>query len=178
MIKLGLVGPMRAGKDTMADWLVKNRDFKRFAVADRIKTAYFAFIGYSAEKFEQDKGALKGQEMRAGLWEYSDCIKAHYGERVFIDHMLEEAESCGSSVVVTDVRTAQEVSAMTSFNAFLILVTRGEAYESPDDLIAGSRLKIRQLPPNTLRFDNSFSTLEEAHEALEAFYDKEIRNVA
>lgn len=178
MIKLGLVGPMRAGKDMVADWLTENKGFKRFAIADRIKTAYFAFIGYSAEKFEQDKGALKGQEMRAGLWEYSDCIKAHYGERVFIDHMLEEAGGCGRNVVVTDVRTAQEMSAMTSFGARLVLVTRGEAYDSPDSLIAGSRLKIRQLPEDTIRFDNSFSTLEEAHGALEAFYNKEIRNVA
>ena len=178
MIKLGLVGPMRAGKDMVADWLMKNRDFKRFAIADRIKTAYFAFMGYSAEKFEQDKGALKGQEMRAGLWEYSDCIKAHYGERVFIDHMLEEAGACGQNVIVTDVRTAQEVSAMNSFGARLVLVTRGESYSSPDSLIAGSRLKVSQLPLDTLRFDNSFSTLEEAYMAVKAFYNKEIRNVA
>jgi len=165
---------MRAGKDMVADWLTEHRNFKRFAIADRIKTAYFAFIGYSADKFEKDKGTLRGQEIRAGLWEYSDCIKAHYGERVFIDHLLEKVEKCDKNVVVTDVRTPQEVLAMTSFGARLILITRGEIYDSPDDLIAGSRLRLHQLPPNTLRFDNSFSTLKEAHESLKAFYETEI----
>ena len=80
---LGLIGAPGAGKDFLADFLVE-KGFKKFAFADRIKEEYYKIIGITEEAFKSCRETEEEKIIRAGLWKYSDEMKAKYGSLYFI----------------------------------------------------------------------------------------------
>jgi len=47
MIVIGIVGKLKSGKTTVADYLVKHKSFTRLAFADPIKQMVSALFGYN-----------------------------------------------------------------------------------------------------------------------------------
>lgn len=121
---VALVGPLGAGKDTVAKHLVENYGFKRFAFADEIKRSYYAASGHSEEEFKAARGTSLEKEIRSGLWEYSDRIKEEKGPLYFINIVVGAIGDCQHPVVVTDIRTIEELDAMRSVGAKVILVLK------------------------------------------------------
>jgi len=121
---VALVGPLGAGKDTVAKHLVEHYDFRRFAFADEIKRNYYAFSGYSEEQFKTARGMSLEKEIRAGLWQYSDRIKREKGSLYFINIVIDAMCDCQQPTVVTDIRTYEELKAMREIGAAVVLVLK------------------------------------------------------
>lgn len=104
----GLIGPQRAGKNTVARFLKESRNFDSFAFADQIKEEF----GISVDDFEATKHTNNIESLRNSLWDFSAEQKKKRGSRCFIDPILKKAHKSEKSVVITDIRTEEE------FNAF------------------------------------------------------------
>jgi len=63
----GLVGAMRTGKDSVANFLIETRGFKQIAFADQIKEEF----GISKEDFEAAKIAGNIEELRSTDFAFS-----------------------------------------------------------------------------------------------------------
>lgn len=136
----GLVGPPRAGKDVVANFLVETRDFKKLAFADRIKTEF----GISKEDFEAAKIAGNIEELRTRLWDFSAKKKAEDPE-YFIRLVMEEAVKSEESVVITDIRTEDEFNALFKYSpaeiitrVYAVFPVSGEVFRNKTML--GSKL--------------------------------------
>jgi len=145
---VALVGALEAGKDTLAQHLVERHDFRRFAFADEIKRNYYAASGYSEEKFKAARGAPLEREIREGLWKHSDRVKSERGSLYFVDLLVGAISDCKQPAVVTDIRTQDELCAMRSMGANVVLVMKikkgnNSNMFNPEEnvLIPGSRLK-------------------------------------
>lgn len=147
-IIVALVGALGAGKDTVAKHLVEQHDFRRFAFADEIKRNYYATSGYSEEKFKAARGTPLELEIRDGLWKHSDYVKCERGSLYFVDLLVGAILDCKLPAVVTDIRTHDELCAMRSMGANIVLVMKikkgnNSNMFNPEEnvFIPGSRLK-------------------------------------
>lgn len=101
----GLVGAIRTGKDSVANFLIETRDFKRMAFADQIKEEF----GISKADFEAAKIAGNIEELREKLWAFS-AAKKKDDPLYFIKKVIDKARSHEGSVIITDIRTEEELS--------------------------------------------------------------------
>ena len=139
-ILLGLIGAPGAGKDIIADFLVKSKNFKQFAFADKVKEGYYVASGFSEEQFKTARGTELEQTIRKGLWEFSDKMRIEHGSLHFITPVMQEIADCPQSVVVSDVRTPDELAQMKDFGAVMIHVFRDPAIEFAGTCIPGTRI--------------------------------------
>lgn len=168
---IGLVGPANSGKDMVASYLTTHKDFKRFAFADRIKREYFADAGYSEERFKHVRGTPEEEEMRCGLWAYSDRVRAEKGDLHFVKLVMEEVAAWPGHAVITDIRTADELTAVRKAGSIITLVVRHDLVTFADgDSIPDSRLTFGDLSNEDCVFRNTGDGLELAHRKLDMFY--------
>src|SRR5690625_5115450 len=64
-MKIGLTGKMRAGKDTVADYLVENYGFKKFAFGDALKRYVHEIFDVNQNEKPRDIYQRFGQYCRA-----------------------------------------------------------------------------------------------------------------
>lgn len=174
-VRIGLVGPIRSGKDTIASWLSENRGFQRFAVADRIKEEYFNQIGYSNELFEAEKSTPCGTKIREDLWKYSDSVKKTLGDKYFIKLVLDTAKNLNQNVIITDLRTELEIDEAIKAGFRIVLVMNQEKVNDEED-IDGSRVKWGQLLHRSIVCIKNLGTLKEFQKNIEQVYTKEFDN--
>jgi len=147
-----LVGVPRVGKGSLAQYLVDTRGFTALAFADQVKEEY----GISKEEFESAKIAENIEELRQKLWDFSAKIKAK-DPLHFISGVMEKAVSLPGSVVITDIRTQDELNAFynykkTNDNRRVYFISDGEVkYE--DVLIPGTKLSYDQLFVESSKYD-------------------------
>ena len=55
MVIIGLIGNKRVGKDTIADYLVNNYNFKKYAFADQIKKISNIIFGWNGEQLDGEQ---------------------------------------------------------------------------------------------------------------------------
>lgn len=168
---IGLVGPANSGKDMVASYLTTHKDFRRFAFADRIKREYFADTGYSEERFKSVRGTPEEEEMRRGLWAYSDRIRAEKGALHFVRLVMDEVAQWPGNSVITDIRTADELVAVRKAKGIIVLVVRHELITFDDGTpIPDSRLTFGDLSDEDCVFRNAGDGLALAHRKLDMFY--------
>lgn len=170
-ILIGLVGPANAGKDMVASHLAQHKDFKRFAFADRIKQEYFAEIGYTDARFKAARGTPEEEEMRRGLWNYSDRTRAQQGDLYFVRLVMDEVGAHAGNAVITDIRTADELSAVRKAGGIIVLVVRHDMITPDDEMrIPDSRLVFGDLGAEDLVFRNAGAGISLAHRRFDMFY--------
>jgi len=108
----GLVGAMRTGKDSVANFLTETRGFKQMAFADQIKEEF----GISKADFEAAKIAGNIEELRDRLWAFSADKKKDDPE-YFIKKVIDKAIGWEDPVIITDIRTSEEFSAFLHIEA-------------------------------------------------------------
>jgi hypothetical protein len=171
-ILLGLIGAPGAGKDVIADFLVKSRNFRHFAFADKVKEGYYAASGFSEEQFKAARGTELEQTIRDGLWEFSDQMRAEYGNLHFITPVMREIVDCPQSVVVSDVRTPDELAQMRSHGAIMMHVFRDPAMESASERIPGTRIVFGSDGwASWLLFWNYYDSVESLRMVLPDFFE-------
>lgn len=172
---VALLGPLGAGKDTMAKHLVDSHGFRRFAFADEIKRNYYSASGHSEEAFKAARGTPLEAEIRSGLWQYSDRIKRERGQLYFINIVVGAITDCPFPVVVTDIRTIEELDAMRSMGAKIVLVLKvakdeGIPAPAPDAMVPGARITYGDLRSSDPVFYNRESEdPKQTADAMEAF---------
>lgn len=102
----GLVGAMRTGKDSVANFLIETRGFTRMAFADQIKKEF----GISNADFEAAKIAGNIEELRKRLWAFS-AEKKKNDPLYFIKKVIDKARNHDGNVIITDIRTEEELAA-------------------------------------------------------------------
>jgi len=101
-----LIGVPRAGKDSVAKYLQETRGFATLAFADRIKEEF----GISKEDFELAKISGDIARVRQELWDFSE-EKREKDPLYFVRRVMEDAIKSTKSVVITDIRTPEELDA-------------------------------------------------------------------
>jgi len=100
----GLIGAVRVGKGSVANFLTETRGFKQIAFADQIKEEF----GISKADFEAAKIAGNIEELRSKLWEFS-AAKKKDDPLYFIKKVIDKAQNYDGNVIITDIRTEQEL---------------------------------------------------------------------
>jgi hypothetical protein len=168
---IGLVGPANAGKDMIAGYMETRKGFKRFAFADRIKKAYYAATGLNEERFKAIRGTPQEAEVRQGLWDYSDRMRAEKGSLCFVRMLMDEVLEYPGDAIITDIRTPDELAAVREAGGKIVLVIRRDAISCDNEKrIPDSRLTFGDIGPEYDVFRNTAEGLEIAHWQLEMFY--------
>jgi len=144
-IKIGLIGAPGAGKDTFADFLVNNKNFIKLAFADRIKEEYYKFSGITEEYFKSVRGQSEEQKIRDGLWSYSDEMRKKFGKLHFVSPVVGEVRNSDSNVVVTDIRTQDELYELNGVCDGMVVIIRDLKLDAVSSKFPGTRLKFIDL---------------------------------
>lgn len=168
---IGLIGAPNAGKDVIAEYFVKHKGFKKLAFADKVKEGYFAETGITEEQFKQSRGTKLEQEIRNGLWEYSEKICVQKGRRHFIWRVVEQIESWGNNIVITDIRRELELSVMEDCGANIMFVLRNFKEELEGKVLPGTKLPLSKIIFYN-KFWNIHDNLETTYKELDEFYRK------
>lgn len=132
---IGLLGPKRSGKDTVAERLVQKHGFERVAFADALKRAAWDINPYvrgdiRLQDYVHSVGwevAKTLPEVRRFLQTLGVAMRDHVHPDTWINvvrHRLEDASWAGDSVVVTDVRFPNESRLIVSLGGFLVRLER------------------------------------------------------
>lgn len=138
---IGLVGLIGSGKDTVAEQLVKQHNFKRDSFAKSLKDA-------TANIFGWDRALLEGHTKESREWrEQPDhfwsekfgkeitprWILQYFGTEVCREHMLDSiwvdslvARYRGENTVISDTRFVNEITTIRKQGGKIVLIKRGE----------------------------------------------------
>ncbi len=135
---IGLTGYAGVGKDTLADIMVKDYGFIRFAFADKLKNILSDIYGVPRQLF--DDRALKNEPCRELGWKTPREAAKLIGTEGFrnmirrdtwVDFVMRQVEQEMSNmdnhpggIVITDVRFPEEFNSIVSRGGFMIGVMR------------------------------------------------------
>ena len=172
-LTIAFVGPVGSGKDMVAQYLVAQHGFRRFAFADRIKQEYYAASGHTEEEFKAARGTPLETEIRKGLWAHSVSVCRMLGDTHFVDIVIADVVRHSGPSVITDVRTPEELRAVRGIEAKLTLVLKDCSpcwLADKREVIPDTRLTFGDLGNDFRIFRNIFKGMEIAHEHVEQFY--------
>ena len=182
MITIGITGTLGAGKGTIVDYLVKNKDFVHYSVR--------AFIIEEIKRrglpVDRDSMTLVGNDLRA-----------QHSPSYIVEQLYQQAQASGCNCIIESVRTPGEVSALRdkpSFYLFAVdadprvryerVVLRGSETDhvSYETFIANEQREMSSEDPNKKNlkrcieeadfcFDNGGS-IQQLHEQVEAVLQK------
>lgn len=169
VLRVGLIGAPKSGKSLIGKFFLENKGFKQFAFADKIKQEFFLNSVYIEEDFEyaKKKDHELEKKIRQELWEYSDNIRKRYGETHFINPLLEDIKKYNGNVIVTDIRTVEELKALKSIGMRFVVIVR-DVFPNREEGVQGTRLsydKISKYPVFWNYFDD-LSTLFKSCERM------------
>lgn len=138
------------GKDTVAKFLQESRNFVAVAFADKIKEEY----GVSIEDFEAAKISGEITKMRAELWKFS-AEKKKEDPLYFIRKVMEDVVNSDKSVVITDIRTPDELRSFYEYGEsdsirrvyYIVDQANQEGSISDEGFIKESKLHRRDIIP-------------------------------
>jgi len=106
----GLIGSPRDGKNSVAQFLEETRGFTSLAFADQIKEEF----GIKKEDFEAAKISGEIDKIRKALWDFSEK-KTKNNPSYFISSVMQRVSDLDGSVVITDIRTMDELCAIIGY---------------------------------------------------------------
>ena len=137
---IGLVGLIGSGKDTVADFLVKDHQFQRDSFAKSLKDAVSAIFGW-------DRQLLEGATQESRMWreridpywsnkldravtpryvlQYwgTEIMRGHFHDGIWIDSFT--ARYKGGKIVLSDTRFINEINTIRALKGQVVLVRRG-----------------------------------------------------
>lgn len=130
---VGLAGAKRSGKDTVADYLVRDRGFIKYALAEPLKRACRALFDFSEDQVLGDAKDVPdlryGQTPRAFLQMLgTEFVRDRVGCDFFVDRFRDfHSRHPGADIVVSDVRFQNEIDAIRSLGGTVVLLSRAAA---------------------------------------------------
>jgi len=147
-----LVGAIRTGKDSVANFLIETRGFEQIAFADQIKEEF----GISNADFEAAKIAGNIEQLREELWAFS-AKKKEENPTYFIDKVIDRAMSSDKSVIITDIRTQDELDSFLKIESGItprVYWVKGRLeQENINGCLAGSKLSEKMIVDYMEKYD-------------------------
>jgi len=137
---IGLVGLIGSGKDTVADFLVKEHGFHRDSFAKSLKDAVSVIFGW-------DRSLLEGATQESRMWREridpywsnklnravtprhilqhwgTEVMRGHFHDSIWIDSFT--ARYRGGNIVLSDTRFINEINTIRDLKGKVVLVRRG-----------------------------------------------------
>lgn len=173
MKTIGLIGAPDSGKDAIANFFVRNKGFKKFAFADKIKEGFYKESGFSEKEFKEARGTEKELEIRNGLWEYSSKVCKINGNDYFVKLVIKKVLEYNNLTIISDIRTYIELNYLFNINSQIILILRNYREELKGKFLPGTKILLRDVIEFPI-FWNTFSEISEMYVKLDLFY-KEIQ---
>jgi hypothetical protein len=139
-IVVGLMGAKQSGKDTLAEFLVKDHGYVRLAFADVMRDALLMLdpwvyqwssthrLSYLVANLGWDRAKELYPEIRRLLQVFGTEVgREVFGETVWVDMLDRKVESIlneGRDIVVTDIRFPNEADMLTDHGAYLVRIER------------------------------------------------------
>ena len=137
---IGLVGLIGSGKDTVADFLLREHGFRRDSFAKSLKDAVSVIFGWNRDLLE---GATQESRMwreridpywsnkldRAVTPRYilqhwgTEVMRGHFHDSIWIDSFT--ARYTGGKIVLSDTRFINEINTIRGLKGKVVLVRRG-----------------------------------------------------
>lgn len=140
---IGVVGLIGSGKDTIADYLVNNHEFRRESFANTLKDAVSKVFGW-------DRTMLEGRTREARAWrekvdpwwseklnmphltprwvlQYwgTEVCRRGFHDNIWIASLENKLRSSTDNIVISDCRFPNEISSIRSAGGIVIRVKRG-----------------------------------------------------
>jgi hypothetical protein len=139
---IGVTGLIGSGKDTIADYLVTNRGFKRVSFASSLKDAVSSVFGWDREMLEgTTKSSREWREVKDEWWsnrlgmnvtprwvlQYwgTDVLRNHFHTDIWVASVENKLRQTKDDIVITDCRFANEVKAIKDAGGKTVRVMRG-----------------------------------------------------
>jgi hypothetical protein len=181
---IGLVGYIGSGKGTVADILVRNHQYHKFAFADALKDAVATIFTWPRGLLEGDSNASRAFRERVDVW-WSNKLGYEVTPRLILQRMGTEACRHGiadniwiaalekrihgyNDVVISDCRFPNEIDFIRSAGGLIVRVKRGDD-PSPEVL---STLHVSETAWNSYEPDYVISnegTLDELKKSIDSF---------
>jgi hypothetical protein len=154
---LGICGHAGAGKDMVADYLVKELGFSRMALADPIKDIAFSYFNVDYETLRRSD---KPEKVRRLLQQLGTEVGRAYDPDIWIKSLHARIiASPEKRIVITDVRFPNEAEMLVKKKADLIFIRRpGNPNIGARMMEHASETSIEQIPFDLFR--TAFVNLE------------------
>lgn len=152
---IGLSGRIGSGKDTVADFLVKNHSFKKISFASSLKDVCSVLFNWDRTLLEGSTADSREWRNTVDIW-WSNRLKIpnltprmmlqligtqimrqNFNDEIWIANLENKLKTVDdTNVVVTDCRFINELELIKKYNGRLVQVNRGEKPEWYDLAIA------------------------------------------
>lgn len=149
-IIIGLVGFISSGKDTAADFLVKNYNFKRESFADPLKDAVSNVFGWDRFMLEgSTEESRQWREQPDEWWSLrlnkpitprwilqqwgTEVCRGGFHDDIWIASLENRLQKTMDHVVISDVRFPNEIAAIKRAGGTIVRVARGKNPDWYDD---------------------------------------------
>lgn len=138
---IGIIGAIGSGKDTIADYLIREREFKKASFARRVKDVVAVVFGWDRVLLEgSTRESREWREQVDAFWGLSPRVALQkIGTEMFRDHIRDDvwvravekelSAEPDQHFVITDCRFQNEIDAIRACGGKLIYVERGPAPE-------------------------------------------------
>jgi hypothetical protein len=134
---IGFLGQKHYGKDTCADYLVKNHDFKRYAFGDPVKEVCRILFGFTDEQLYGNKKEELDTRLNITPRESFQKIGTEFGQYIIHDllpnlniekrtlwtRILDDVDK-SARIVISDVRFQHEIDAIKKNGGIIIKINR------------------------------------------------------
>jgi hypothetical protein len=118
-----LSGWSESGKDTVADLLVKNAAFTKYAIADPLKDLCASLYGFPRDLANTQEGkktvwrvGYKTKTIRDLLLDTAKTDRSRFGDDIYIKETLQKIQNEGKDrIVISDLRYMTELTAIQKF---------------------------------------------------------------
>ena len=152
---IGICGFIGSGKDTIADYLVNVRQFRRVSFAGTLKDAVSAVFGWDRELLEgRTQESRTWREQRDEWWSQrlgqeitprqvlqqwgTEVCRKSYHDEIWVASLENRLRNSQNDVVITDCRFPNEIRAIHRSGGKVIRVRRGPEPEWYDLAVAAN----------------------------------------
>lgn len=131
MVLIGLIGYKQSGKDTLADHLVAQHGFEKYAFADPVKQICKIMFGLDNRQLNDpvqkevvdDRWGMTPRKMMQTVG--TDMIRETWGQDFWVrnmDHRIRTSIHEGRKIVISDVRFRNEADWIKQHNGILVRI--------------------------------------------------------
>ena len=135
---IGVIGPIGAGKDTIAEYLIQTQGFKKLSFASRVKDVAAVAFGWDRTLLEGDTFASRvWRETTDPVWNITprhalqqigtEMFRAHIADDFWIrivQAQIKQAEPNTKGIVITDCRFENEIQMIQRMGGIILHVQR------------------------------------------------------
>lgn len=177
MVLIGLIGLKQSGKDTFADYLVREHHFKKLAFAEPVKSiCRVMFLLTEAQlndphqkEMVDPRWGLSPRQMMQKVG--TDMVREMWDDDFWVKNMDMRHRQIVEDVVVSDVRFPNEAQWIRDRGGLLVRIADGREHSSDTHSSETSQASIQE----DVRVLNEKDGLEKFHEKVEGWIQNVLR---